>query len=138
MSRPKYPDAEVILALTICTELNTANGARGRLPLWARTDDGDPKFDDIAEAGRNLLSRTPLTDRLEFGKRGHRTPRILVGEALDKLTFNSACFDRIGPEAGADLPKTERDVTDFIRNRTRIFLDSWVRPLLQEAKEKLD
>lgn len=41
------------------------------------------------------------------------------------LTMESAEFGEIGVTAGHDLPKTEREVTPFIRERTRNWRASW-------------
>ena len=63
--------------------------------------------------------------------------RILL-EVHDHMTMASCRFDHMGCVADDDLPKTEAEVTDFIRRRTKVWRDSWVlgplRCLLNEKQ----
>jgi hypothetical protein len=72
-------------------------------------------------------------------RRGRRT--ILL-ELRRHLTMERAEFGYIhslmAHLSDRPLPKTEDDVTGFIRRRTALWRDSWVFPLIDEllAKEK--
>lgn len=66
-----------------------------------------------------------------------RTKRIqeVLREARKTLTMDNADFSLIVPLN--DLPKTEADVTDFIRERTRLWRQSWIEAPINEALELL-
>lgn len=67
-----------------------------------------------------------------------QSPKSLIDEARETLTFEDARFDHIGcTPAGDPLPTSEREVNDFIRRRTAVYLDTWVRPILKQASDKL-
>lgn len=57
------------------------------------------------------------------------------------LTMKSASFDRIGngfDQHGAELPRSEREVTDFIRSRTELWRRSWVFPVLDDILKRAE
>ena len=53
---------------------------------------------------------------------------------MDRSNFNRFCTHRDGCD---QLPATEKDVTEFIRARTRLWRDSWITDPLLEALEIL-
>lgn len=57
---------------------------------------------------------------------------VALKAVRERLTFEKAHFDNIGPTDDTPLPKKESEVNEFIRNRTRIFRQSWVFPILDE------
>jgi hypothetical protein len=47
------------------------------------------------------------------------------------VSFDTACFGRIGPTPKeGQLPQTEKEVTDFIRQRTSLYREAWILPLI--------
>ena len=65
---------------------------------------------------------------------------MLTAKEIKKLreirrlaTFESANFSKLmsEPEHGS-FPKSEAEVTDFIRERTRIFRETWILSALDE------
>lgn len=49
-------------------------------------------------------------------------------------TFESAAFDHVRPdeEEPMKLPTKESEVTDFIKNRTLLYRQSWILPIIDE------
>ena len=48
-------------------------------------------------------------------------------------TLENALFDHVGPsDPDAPLPTKESEVTAFIRERTRIYRQSWILPIIDE------
>lgn len=66
---------ETLEAAVICTEINTGNGARSRLPGWARKVNGDPDFEEIARRGRALLQP-------ERGSTPLKTPAVFLVDGV--------------------------------------------------------
>ncbi len=58
-------------------------------------------------------------------------------DVREKLTFKSASFSRLFSE-GDPLPKTEAEVDEFIRRRTKLFIESWIMPTLDELISRGD
>ena len=66
---------------------------------------------------------------------------MAIREVVSHLKFDSASFAHIipaldPPEMG--LPKTEQEVDRFIKARTRLYMNSWCIPQLQEILAKYD
>lgn len=55
--------------------------------------------------------------------------RAIVRVLRSRVLYESATFDTT---VGGPLPRTEAEVTAFIRERTRLYVQSWVLPLLDE------
>lgn len=53
-------------------------------------------------------------------------------EVRRAITFERACFDNIVPSSDDPLPKSEKEVTEFIRRRTSLYIGSWILPVLDE------
>lgn len=63
----------------------------------------------------------------------------VVEQVIEMLQFNRASFDFLFPNDSSPLPKTEKEVTEFIKQRTKIYIDTWcVGPLetILKGKEK--
>lgn len=61
----------------------------------------------------------------------------IVAELRRLVAYESAAFGYIGGSPADDpLPKTEKEVTDFIRRRTRLYVGSWILPLLEKLEGK--
>ena len=71
-----------------------------------------------SEGGKPTLSKTYL---------------LALKEVRQSLTMEDCAFDTLstGPH-DAPLPKSETEVTDFIRERTRIWRQSWIFPILDQ------
>lgn len=68
-----------------------------------------------------------------------RRIKEVLRDAQRTLTMETADFSRIWlSDDDAPLPKTEAEVTEFIRNRTRLWRQSWVEAPIQEALELLN
>jgi len=63
--------------------------------------------------------------------------RQVLKQLRSLVNFENAHFGRIGCSEGDPLPKTEKEVTEFIRRRTQLYRDTWVNPLI-DALEKGD
>jgi len=61
----------------------------------------------------------------------------LVRDVYESCTMQRAGFDHIHPPTDDNLPETEKDVTPFIRKRTRLYRHSWQLTPLKEALEIL-
>lgn len=61
----------------------------------------------------------------------------LVKEGLDKARMSRACFSGLRSFA-SPLPKTETEVDAFIKERIRIYMETWVYPPLEAAIAKLE
>ena len=46
-------------------------------------------------------------------------------------SLEGGCFDGLGSDAVA-LPKSEKEVNAFIRGRTRLYITTWVLPIIDE------
>jgi hypothetical protein len=59
-----------------------------------------------------------------------------VRELRRLLTFERASFDNVGPPpvGAAALPASEKQVNAFIGERTRLWRESWVFPLLDQLE----
>lgn len=57
----------------------------------------------------------------------------LLSRAYADATMSNSAFDHICIEAGEDLPKSEKEVTAFIRNRTDLWRRSWILSPLEDA-----
>lgn len=70
-----------------------------------------------------------------------REKRRLV-ELLTRIhsdaSMDSSSFSHLFAEPGDALPKTEAEVTDFIRKRTRLWRSSWILSPLEEALDILN
>lgn len=60
----------------------------------------------------------------------------VLRDAQRTLAMETADFSQIVPTT--PLPKTEAEVTDFIRERTRLWRDSWIDAPIQEALNLLN
>lgn len=58
--------------------------------------------------------------------------RMMLMELRKLLTLETANFSRIGPRDEDALPRTEAEVNAFIRERTRLWRESWVFPIIDE------
>jgi hypothetical protein len=50
-----------------------------------------------------------------------------------RLSLQNAGFSKIGPadsERDGALPTSEKEVTEFIRKRTRLYLQTWILPIV--------
>jgi len=77
--------------------------------------------------GRNYRATTPLA----------KSDELTLRKVLRFLDWESGNVDfsvwrSVAPTSAARLPKREEDVTAFIAKRTKLFLDTWVRPYLTE------
>ena len=61
----------------------------------------------------------------------------LVRNVYESCAMERAGFDHIHPVTDDTLPKTEKEVTPFIRERTRLYRHSWQLTPLKEALEIL-
>lgn len=57
----------------------------------------------------------------------------LLASALESAELTRADFAEIA--TGGSFPTQEREVTKFIRERTRLYRDTWIVPRLKEAAE---
>lgn len=69
--------------------------------------------------------------RASRGKLSKRDVEALK-EVRRLITFERAAFDKIHPDKDDQLPKTEKEVTEFIKRRTRLYFQSWVLPVIDE------
>jgi hypothetical protein len=51
-------------------------------------------------------------------------------------TLERAEFSILHPEPGDELPTSENDVTAFIKKRTKLYLETWVLPEIDEMISK--
>lgn len=58
--------------------------------------------------------------------------RVKLMELRRLLTFERSDFSVIGPRDEDALPRTEAEVNAFIRERTRLWRESWVFPIIDE------
>jgi hypothetical protein len=70
-----------------------------------------------------------------MAKKGKKRHAEALRGVLDTLTLRSCDFTQHGAN---DLPITEADVNDFIKSRIRNWLESWVKPNIQEAIDFLE
>ena len=68
-----------------------------------------------------------------------QTNRELIAELRRLVRYENAGFAYIGPLPSKDqeLPKYENQATDFIRNRTRLYRESWIEPIVNELAKRL-
>lgn len=70
-----------------------------------------------------------------------RTNKIkaVLRAARNTMTMATADFSRVHlMDDDAPLPKTEAEVTEFIRNRTRLWRQTWIEAPINEALELLN
>lgn len=61
----------------------------------------------------------------------------LLAELRSMANFENASFGRLWESDADPLPKTEKEVTDFIRRRTALYRETWVTPLIAELESRL-
>lgn len=67
-----------------------------------------------------------------------RTMRQLLCDAIRAAEMETMSVRRLAPVEGPEqLPKSEAEVDDFIRARTRLYRDTWVLAPLREALARL-
>lgn len=69
------------------------------------------------------MDKTETTKPLGLKKQA--LMRSLIRETIDSAQMNKAAFDQLCGD-GQDLPKTEKQVTAFIKERTRLYRESWI------------
>ena len=72
---------------------------------------------------------------------GRRELQRMIAELREVIRIaelDSAAFDVIGPVKPDDLPKTEKEVTEFIRKRVKIHHGTWIIKPLQEVLKLLE
>jgi hypothetical protein len=57
-------------------------------------------------------------------------------EALDAAKLTRASFSNLFPDD--PLPTSEKEVTEFIRRRTRLYRETWVIPTMRRLLAKID
>lgn len=72
-----------------------------------------------------------------------QTQRGLLKELYRTASFANAHFDHVTPDwageaEGQRPPRNEREVTGFIKARTRIYVDTWVLPLVAQLLKQPD
>jgi hypothetical protein len=68
------------------------------------------------------MRNDPLTDK----------QRRILEEIRSYATMESASFSRLWSDPDDPLPKTEAEVTEFIRRRTAIYRQTWILDYLDE------
>lgn len=58
----------------------------------------------------------------------------LVRKLRERVRYQNAGFDSPSGDPDSPLPRTEREVTEFIRARTKLYVESWILPLLDELE----
>lgn len=58
--------------------------------------------------------------------------RRKLEEIRSTATMESASFKLLWPDPEDPLPKTEAEVTDFIRRRTAVWRDTWILGVLDD------
>lgn len=72
--------------------------------------------------------------RTTLGVRKQRELIKLVIDAYESATLKNAAFDSIcGTPEDSPLPRSEREVTNFIRKRVDLHHRSWILSPLEEA-----
>ncbi|CAO3447915.1 hypothetical protein [Azospirillum argentinense] len=69
--------------------------------------------------------------------RKRKSYRELLSELRITANFENASFGKLWGDVGDPLPKTEEEVTDFIRRRTKLYRETWVIPLIDELERRL-
>lgn len=80
-----------------------------------------------------------------LGKRVLRKHLSKLAEAIRAAEMVSSHFNKIGyidPENEGELPKTEAEVTDFIKKRTRVHHQTWIiapiRALMKDIQKAIE
>jgi hypothetical protein len=78
-----------------------------------------------------------------MGKKELKALRDLVAEARKHATFENSHFSDIcayqkQPVEYVGAPLTERQVTEFIKDRTRIYRETWIVGFLDDALRMID
>jgi hypothetical protein len=63
--------------------------------------------------------------------------RGLISRALDHARMERASFSENLLKPEFPLPKTEAEVTAFIKGRTKLWRESWLIPPLEQALSKI-
>jgi len=58
--------------------------------------------------------------------------RRLLKEVRERIKMKKASFGRVSELDDDPLPKSEKEVTEFIRRRTRLYMETWVLPVIDQ------
>jgi len=107
-----------------------ANGCNNKTHEWQERLNGEE-----AESSDESQTRAPVPSTLSAQETS--MPKILrqkdvlaLKRLLQCVRFERAMFGQLHPDPGDPLPKTEAEVTDFIKRRTRLYIESWVAPII--------
>jgi len=53
-------------------------------------------------------------------------------EVRERIKMKKASFGRVSELDDDPLPKSEKEVTEFIRRRTRLYMETWVLPVIDQ------
>lgn len=72
-----------------------------------------------------------------LGVSAQRRIKECLSEALVTSKLHTANFNQLPPFNGA-LPKSEDEVNDFIKERIRLWINSWIGEPIQRAIDELN
>lgn len=64
-----------------------------------------------------------------------RWQRRAMELAIKRARFEKAGFWKIAPRENEKLPATEAEVDAFIRDRTQLYIETWLIPLLEAVRD---
>lgn len=71
-----------------------------------------------------------------FGEKKKRAALSILKSAITAARFENASFSQL--HGDLKYPKREEDVTEFIKERTRLYMDSWVIWRLKEIEDLIN
>jgi hypothetical protein len=75
-----------------------------------------------------------MSDTKLLGKREQQQLAALIRAAKESATLEHSVFDKIGGTPSDDpLPRSEREVTAFIKRRVRLHHETWIVSPLERA-----
>lgn len=86
-----------------------------------------------------MTDKTSLKQIIEQTEARDREIVGLLEDVLESASLQMAEFAKMHPdlEGGSNFPTSEDEVTPFIRERTRIYMRSWIATPIEQALEML-
>lgn len=88
-------------------------------------EEAEPSIQDEAPAQVTTAQETSMPKTLR------QKDVLALKRLLQCVRFEKASFNHIFSDSADPLPKTEAEVTEFIKRRTRLYIETWVTPIIK-------
>ncbi len=118
----------------------------GRYGRWAHWYNSDGRQMDVTDTLDNAKraaemavdaattgpsAQVTTTQETSMPKIFRQKDVLALKRLLQCVRFEKASFNQIFSDPADPLPKTEAEVTEFIKRRTRLYIETWVAPIVQ-------